>query len=175
MLTPWIIGQGQFWTRNNSRQFNNGQNMKHEVEAQWMGKMQFNALVGGHTVIMDAPERAGGEDLGSIPKPFVLSALAGCTGMDVVALLRKAGIQLDHLDVAVSGELTKAPPIAYTQVHVIYRMHGEDAHKEAALSVVQRSQQEICGVSHMLKKALPVTWEVLYNGKEVFNNALVEA
>lgn len=36
--------------------------MKHEIESQWMGKMQFNALVNGHTIIMDAPERVGGED-----------------------------------------------------------------------------------------------------------------
>ncbi len=33
--------------------------MTHEIETQWMGKMQFNALVNGHTVVMDAPERIG--------------------------------------------------------------------------------------------------------------------
>ena len=45
--------------------------MTHEVETQWMGKMQFNALVNGRTVVMDAPERVGGDDNGPIPKPFV--------------------------------------------------------------------------------------------------------
>ncbi|MBS1545831.1 MAG: OsmC family protein [Bacteroidetes bacterium] len=149
--------------------------MTHEVEAQWMGKMQFNALVNGHTVVMDAPARVGGEDLGSIPKPFVLTALAGCTGMDVVALLRKQGIELEHFDLGVSGEITKTPPIAYTRIHVIYRLRGDEAHLEPALAVVQKSQNEICGVSYMLKKAMPVTWEVVYNGKEIFNNAAVEA
>ena len=64
--------------------------MTHEIETLWMGKMQFNTLVNGHTVVMDAPEKVGGEDNGPIPKPFILSALSGCTGMDVVALLRKA-------------------------------------------------------------------------------------
>ncbi len=149
--------------------------MTHDVHAQWMGKMQFNALVGGHTVTLDAPERVGGEDLGSIPKPFVLTALAGCTGMDVVALLRKEGITLDGLDVDVSGEITKTPPIAYARIHVTYKIQGDTAHMERALAVVQRSQNEICGVSYMLKKALPVTWEVTYNGHEVFNNATVAA
>ena len=149
--------------------------MTHEVEAQWMGKMQFNALVGGHTVVMDAPERVGGEDLGSIPKPFVLTALAGCTGMDVVALLRKAGIALDQFEVGVRGEITKTPPIAYARIHVTYKIKGDEMHKEEALSVVQRSQNEICGVSYMLKKAMPVTWEVNFNGKEVFNNAPLTA
>lgn len=33
--------------------------MVHEVEVQWMGKMQFNALVNGHTIIMDGPEKVG--------------------------------------------------------------------------------------------------------------------
>jgi hypothetical protein len=42
--------------------------MKHEIETMWMGKMQFKALVNGHTLIMDAPERVGGEDNGPIPK-----------------------------------------------------------------------------------------------------------
>ena len=54
-----------------------------------MEKMQFNALINGHTVIMDAPEKSGGDDMTPIPKPFVLAALSGCTGMDIIALLRK--------------------------------------------------------------------------------------
>lgn len=59
--------------------------MSHEIETQWMGKMQFNALINGHTVIMDAPEKVGGEDNGPAPKPFVLTALSGCTGSIVNA------------------------------------------------------------------------------------------
>jgi putative redox protein len=55
-------------------------------------------------------------------------------------------------------------------VHVIYQMHGETVHEEEALHVVDRSQNELCGVSAMLKKAMPVTWEVTYNGVERFNN-----
>ncbi len=144
--------------------------MTHDVDAVWMGKMQFNALVGGHTVIMDGPERVGGEDQGPIPKPFMLTALAGCTGMDVVALLRKAGKPLDRFEVRVSGEISKTPPIIYTSVHVINEMHGDLSHEEEALRVVDRSQNQLCGVSTMLKKAMPVTWEVTYNGVERFNN-----
>ena len=53
--------------------------MIHEIDVQWMGKMQFNALVNGHTVIMDAPEKVVGEDNGPIPKPFVPTALAEST------------------------------------------------------------------------------------------------
>ena len=144
--------------------------MKHEIESQWMGKMQFNALVNGHTIVMDAPEKAGGEDHGPIPKPFILTALAGCTGMDIAAILRKANKYPQSFDMKVIGEISKKAPIEYIAIHVIYDFKGEEANKEAALQAVTDSQEKYCGVSSMLKKALPVTWEVNYNGLPIFNN-----
>lgn len=143
---------------------------QHEIETQWMGKMQFNSLVNGHTIVMDAPERVGGEDNGPIPKPFVLTALSGCTGMDIVAILRKENKPVKELNIKVIGELTKQAPIEYTAIHVVYEFTGDEAVKEAAMDAVTVSQEKYCGVSHMLKKALPVTWEVSYNGKQIFNN-----
>ncbi|MBS1579669.1 MAG: OsmC family protein [Bacteroidetes bacterium] len=144
--------------------------MKHEIESQWMGKMQFNALVNGHTIIMDAPERVGGEDNGPIPKPFVLTALSGCTGMDVIALLRKQGKELTELNLKVSGEISKQQPIEYVSANIVYEMKGNAEDEQAAYDAVMTSQEKICGVSHMLKKIMPVTWQIIYNGKEIFNN-----
>ncbi len=149
--------------------------MTHEIEAQWMGKMQFNALVNGHTIVMDAPERIGGEDHGPIPKPFVLSALSGCTGMDVIAMLRKANKGVTDFNIKVSGEISKVPPIEYVAIHLVYEFEGNEENKEAALQAVTDSQEKYCGVSHMLKKIMPVTWEVSYNGKIIFNNKALEA
>ncbi len=149
--------------------------MTHEIEAQWMGKMQFNALVNGHTIVMDAPERVGGEDHGPIPKPFILSALSGCTGMDVIAILRKADKQVTNFNIKVSGEISKTPPIEYIAVHLVYEFEGSEENKEAALRAVTDSQEKYCGVSHMLKKILPVTWEVTYNSSTIFNNKPLHA
>jgi len=143
---------------------------QHEIETQWMGKMQFNTLVNGHTIIMDAPERAGGEDNGPIPKPFILTALSGCTGMDIVSILRKAQTEVNDFDIRVSGQLSKQQPIEYISIHVTYDFRGEEKFKEAALNAVTLSQEKYCGVSHMLKKAVPITWDVLYNGISIFNN-----
>lgn len=144
--------------------------MAHEIEVQWMGKMQFNALVNGHTIIMDAPEKVGGEDNGPIPKPFVLTALAGCTGMDITAILRKADKTPDDFDMKVIGEISKKAPIEYIAIHVIYDFKGPLENQEAALNAVTDSQEKYCGVSSMLKKAIPVTWEVNYNGIQIFDN-----
>ena len=143
---------------------------QHEIETQWMGKMRFNALVSGHTIVMDAPPRAGGEENGPIPKPLILTALSGCTGMDVVALLRKANRTVDDLTLKVTGELSKQQPLEYTAIHIVYDIKGRDLDKEAVLGAVNDSQENICGVSHMLKKALRVTWEIHYNHEQVFTN-----
>jgi putative redox protein len=148
--------------------------MAHEIEVQWMGKMQFNALVNGHTIVMDGPEKVGGEDNGPIPKPFILTALAGCTGMDIAAILRKADKKPDDFDMKVIGEISKRVPIEYIAIHVIYEFKGAAENKEATLNAVTDSQEKYCGVSSMLKKALPVTWEVKYNGELIFNNKKVE-
>ena len=148
---------------------------KHEIETQWMGKMQFNSLVNGHTIIMDAPERVGGEDHGPIPKPFVLTALSGCTGMDIIAILRKANMQVKELNIKVTGELSKQQPIEYIAIHVIYDFIGDPESRLAALDAVNVSQEKYCGISHMLRKALPVTWEINYNAVPEFNNRITGA
>lgn len=144
--------------------------MTHEVATQWMGKMQFNALVDGHTVVMDAPERVGGEDLGPTPKPVLLASLAGCTGMDVVSLLHKWGNETTHCSVNVSGTLNTGTPITYAAAHIVYAFSGEPANQEAAVKAVTLSQERYCGVSKMLKQIMPVTWQIEYNGVVVFNN-----
>lgn len=146
----------------------------HEIETQWMGKMQFNALINGHTVVMDAPERSGGEDTAPIPKPFVLAALSGCTGMDIVAILRKSNNPVDDLSMTVTGELSKHAPIQYVSIHIRYDFKGNENSKETALNAVTDSQEKYCGVSSMLKKAIPVTWEVNYNSTQLFNNKTIE-
>ena len=144
--------------------------MAHKVETQWMGKMQFNALVNGHTIVMDAPERVGGEDTGPIPKPFILTALTGCTGMDVVSILRKQDITINDLNIVATGEISKQHPIVYTSVHLIYECKGDEAYKEAVLQAIIDSQEKLCGVSNMLKRIIPVSWEVSYNGEVIHSN-----
>ena len=144
--------------------------MSHEIETQWMGKMQFNALVNGHTVVMDALEKAGGEDNGPIPKPFVLSALSGCTGMDVIAILKRSNHQVQDFNMKVTGEISKQAPIEYVAIHIVYEFKGNEDSKQAALDAVMASQEKYCGISHMLKKIIPVTWDVTYNDHLIFTN-----
>lgn len=149
-------------------------NASHKVETQWMGAMQFNALVQDHVIVMDAPERATGNDNGPIPKPLILTALTGCTGMDVVALLRKQGFSLQDFVLSADGELTKRAPLYYQRIHLTYALQGDAEVMEPALAAIEKSQLELCGVSYMLRQATELTWSVTYNGVEVFNNQPAE-
>lgn len=132
--------------------------------------MQFNALVNGHTIVMDGPEKVGGEDNGPIPKPLVLTALSGCTGMDIVSLLRKNQREVSNFEVDVRGELSQSHPLQYIAIHLDYLFTGPKEHQDAALQAVKLSQDKYCGVSDMLKKIMPVTWKVIYNGNTIFSH-----
>jgi putative redox protein len=94
--------------------------------------------------------------------------------MDVVALLRKINLSIDDFSLKVTGELSKQQPIEYIAIHIVYDIKGKKADKPAVLNAVSQSQEKICGVSHMLKKALPVTWEIKFNNELIFNNRPTE-
>lgn len=103
-----------------------------------------------------------------IPKPFVLIALTACTGMDMVFLLRKAGKQVRDFRLSVEGEISKQPPVEYTGIHLICELNGEKNLQEDVLNAITNSQENICGVSNMLKNILSISWQILYNGSKFF-------
>jgi putative redox protein len=135
--------------------------MKHLVNTSWKGNMQFETEVNGHKFIMDAPSELGGDDSGPRPKPLLLSALAGCTGMDVVSILKKMRVEIESLDIAVEANLTEEQPTHYTSMHVVYIFKGTDLPLDKLEKAVELSRERYCGVSYMYKNAgIDVTYEI---------------
>jgi len=64
---------------------------KHSIKTSWKGGLAFEADINGHKITMDAPIEGGGQNSGPGPKKLQLVALSGCTGMDVVSILKKCG------------------------------------------------------------------------------------
>lgn len=126
--------------------------------------MAFEADINGHTIVMDASEDVGGHDGGPRPKPMVLAALAGCTGMDVVSLLKKMRVPYDSFAVHVTGQLTDEHPKTYHTIHVVYALKGAELHTEPNRAnlekAVRLSQEKYCGVSALLRKATTLTYEI---------------
>jgi len=134
--------------------------MKHTVDTAWKGNMMFAASVNGHQVIMDALPAVGGEDKGARPKELMLAALAGCTGMDVVSILKKMRVNFTGLNILVEADVTEEHPKHYEKMHIIYEFTGENLPVDQLKKAITLSQDRYCGVSHVYKKAMEVTWEI---------------
>jgi putative redox protein len=134
--------------------------MRHEIACKRVTHLAFNAHIDDHVVRMDTEKQFGGMNEGPQPKPMLLAALAGCTGMDVVALLNKMRIAFDDIDLSVSGELTDEHPKYYTKIHVVYEIMGRNLDAAGIEKAVRMSQEKYCGVSYMLRQACELTWEI---------------
>jgi putative redox protein len=140
----------------------------HIVSSAWQEGLRFLANVNGHPIVMDVPERVGGTNQGSIPKPFLLAALSGCTGMDVASLLTKQRVPYTAMVINVNGELTDTQPITYKSIEVTYLIDAPVEFTEKAIKATQKSLEQLCGVAHIVKQVIPLTYKVVFNGDEIF-------
>lgn len=126
------------------------------------GGMSFDTVIDGHTVTIDADPAFGGEDKGPKPKPLVLQALTGCTGMDVVSLLNKMRVEYSNFQVQVDAEMTDEHPKYYHKIHLTYSLKTKPEYHAKVEKAVTLSQERYCGVSYMLSKAANLTHEIVY-------------
>jgi putative redox protein len=134
--------------------------MKDTINVKWMGDMAFEAAIREHRVLMDANEDSGGHNKGPRPKPMLMASLAGCTGMDVISILKKMKVEAKGLNIRVEGIIAEEHPKIYTSMHLIYEFTGENLPMDRLVRAIELSQEKYCGVSLSLQKAMPVTWEV---------------
>jgi len=137
--------------------------MKHTVEMSWLGNLAYEADMDGHKIITDAGTDIGGDDKGFRPKKLMLTALAGCTGIDMAMILKKMRVEVRDIKVAVHGELTESQPTYYKNMHVVYEFFGKDLPKTKIERAVKLSEEEYCGVSALYKQVIPVTSEIIYH------------
>jgi len=135
--------------------------MKQSVITHWLGDMKFDSEVNGHHIIIDASPEAGGHDYGPRPKALMLTAVAGCTGMDVVSILKKMHVEIEQFNIEVIADGTDEHPKHFTDLHIIYRFKGKDLPMDKLLKAIDLSQERYCGVSFMYKKAMNVTHEIV--------------
>ena len=141
--------------------------MSETIKTRWKGNMAFEWELNGHKVMIDATAKVGGENKGPQPKPFMLASLGGCTGMDVVSILKKMRVTdlLEDFNVEVSGELTDEHPKHYTSMHVSYIFtpkKGEELPMAKIEKAVNLSEERYCGVSEVYRKAnIKMTSEII--------------
>jgi putative redox protein len=122
----------------------------------WRQGMTFDATTTtGHHLVIDALPPAG-NDNGPKPIELVLTALAGCTAMDVLSILQKKREPIEGLEVFVEGVRQAEHPRIYTDIQVVYRVRGNVA-PTALARAIELSETKYCGVSAMLKSSAHIT------------------
>jgi putative redox protein len=134
--------------------------MKHETLLSWKGNMEFETVLDGHALTIDADESNGGQNHGMRPKKLMLTALAGCTAMDIVSILKKMKIEPEHFQVRVDGNVTDEHPKQYDAMHIVYEFKGDNLPMDKLQKAVELSQEKYCGVSATLRKAVQLTYEI---------------
>jgi putative redox protein len=139
--------------------------MANKTTLTWQGDMAFDAELDGHHFMLDLPEAMGGNNSGPRPKGLLLTALAGCTGMDVVSILKKMKVEDYALAIHVDAKITEQHPKVLEDIVITYQFQGSDLPAEKIKHAVELSDTRYCGVAAMLKKATTITSEIYLNGE----------
>ena len=139
--------------------------MTNHITTQWKGNMAFETNnTSGLNFSIDAGPEDGGEGKGMRPKALMLSALAGCSGLDVAMMFRKMKLDVRDFRIETIAELTDEHPKYYEKVVVEYHFYGKNLSEPKLQRAVDLSVEKYCGVMEMFRKFADVQI------KSVFHN-----
>lgn len=140
--------------------------MTNKITTEWKGGMTFESdNPSGKTVVMDTDVEGSNERFGLSPKAMMLSALAGCTGLDVVSVLDKMKITDYRFKMEVEGELTDEHPKYYHRVKVDYHFYGNDLNEKKIKKAVDLSIEKYCGVMEMFRQFSDLSTAIHYHNR----------
>ncbi len=129
------------------------------TQAQGKGRQFVARTGGGHYFLLDDKEGATG------PKPIelVAAALAGCTGFDVISILRKKRQQVTGYEVFVEADQAEQPPTVFTAIRIRHVITGHNVDAHAVEDAIRLSEEKYCSVGNMVNKTarLVTKFEIL--------------
>lgn len=118
-----------------------------KAKVKWVDGQQF---VGTNErnmpVVMDSLPEGGGEGAGLKPTELFLIALAGCTGIDVISILKKKRQKVTSFSVEVEGMQGEEFPKPFNDIKLVYRIKGEDLDEQALQKAIQLSEEKYCSI-----------------------------
>jgi putative redox protein len=120
----------------------------------WIGGKQFIGIDStNHSVVLSTPD----EGVGMKPSELLLVALAACTAVDVVEILRKKRMELTSLEIRAEGEQQPDPPWTFRKINVHYRIAGQRLTPQAVEQAIQLSEEKYCSVASTLRGTAEIT------------------
>lgn len=144
--------------------------MQSIISNNWIDNLAFDAEVDGFHITIDVSEASGGNNRGPRPKPLLLVALSGCTGMDVVSILKKMRVEDYKLKIDIDADVVDEHPKVYSEIRMQFIFTGENLPQDKVINAVQLSSDKYCAVSAMLKKAVTIKTSIQINKQEVYHD-----
>ncbi|MBT8294660.1 MAG: OsmC family protein [Eudoraea sp.] len=134
------------------------------ITTKWLGNMAFESTnPSGLNLTIDAGPDAGGEGKGLKPKALMLSALAGCSGLDVAMLIKKMKLDVDEFTIDTTANLTDEHPKYYDAVTIEYHFRGNNLNETKLQRAVDLSVEKYCGVMEMFRKFAKLKIETIFH------------
>ena len=130
--------------------------MKETIQARLLNDLSFEVDVDGHKLYLDTALEHGGKNLGPRPKLLMMVALAGCTAMDVISILRKKRQDVTGFEVKLDAKQADEHPHIFTDIHVKYIVRGRNLKPQAIERAIELSETRYCPAHAMLSKAATV-------------------
>jgi len=115
------------------------------ASVRFTGGMQFvgTGETSGRSATMDSSAEGGGQNSGSRPMELLLYGLGGCTGMDVVSILRKKRQPFTGLEMNLAADRAPQDPKRFTAIHIEYVVHGK-VDPKAMEEAIRLSEDKYC-------------------------------
>lgn len=111
----------------------------------------------GHAVVMDGPPNVGGNNSGAKPTELLLMGFGGCSGMDVISILRKKQQDVTNFAMNVEGTMAEHHPRYFTDIHIEYIITGRNVSEDAVKRAVDLSINKYCSVGNTIGKTARIT------------------
>jgi len=124
------------------------------VHVRWAGEQRFDAgRPNAPTARIDGEGKTG-----QSPPEALLSALASCVSIDVVAILAKRRTPVESLDIDVVGERVDTTPRRFKHITLNFRIAGKGIEKDQALRAIELSATKYCSVRDSLRSDIEIAW-----------------
>lgn len=133
----------------------------------WTQKEQFESNnPSGHKLTMySVADKENANTVGFGPKALMLSSLAGCSGLDVVSLLKKMRAEVANFSIEITAQLTDEHPKFYNKVKVDYHFTDANLQADKIEKAVNLSVTKYCGVMQMFRQFAKVETEIFLHTK----------
>jgi len=128
------------------------------IEVSGTPDFRFKAKGGnGYSFDIGASKSIGGDESGFRPMELLLASLAGCSGIDVVNILKKSRVAFTSIDIEVDGDRKEGTPSPFSRIEIRFRIHGPEVDRAKAEKAVSLSLEKYCSVAASLDPAITVT------------------